>query len=72
MMPVFKLAWSCQFLNWHGPMNQKTGRTNKRGELFALHTCIMLILQYFPPFVGHFEYFKMLNDAKVASLGFFI
>ena len=63
MMPVFKLAWSDE------PEDRKD---NKRGELFALNTCIMLILQYFPPFVGHFEYFKMLIDAKVASLGFFI
>ena len=50
-----------QFLNWHGLMNQKkTVRTT-----FASHTCIMLILQYFPPFAGHFEF---LNISKCSMM----
>ena len=62
-----------QFLNWHGPVNQKkTARTTREVNfLFHKHS-ILWFLQYFAPFVGHFEYFKMLNDAKVASLGLFI
>ena len=64
---VFELAWSDE--------PEEDSKDNKRSELFASHTCIMLIFAIFSaicrPFLI-FEYFKMLNDAKVASLGFFI
>ena len=66
MMPdaVCELEWSDE--------PEEDSKDNKRSELFASHACIMLMFSIFPPFVGHFEYFKMLNDAKVASLGYFI
>ena len=69
MMPecyhaVFELAWSGK--------QEKDSKDNWRSELCVSHTEYIMFLQYFSPFVGHFEYFKMLNDAKVASLGFFI
>ena len=68
MMPdaVCELAWSDE--------QEEDSEDNKRSEQFASHTCIMLIFSIVPSFVGHFEYmyFKMLNDAKVASLIYFI
>ena len=56
-------------LNWHDLVNQKKTAMTTREENIHILCCF---LQYFPPCVGHFEYFKMLNDAKVPSLGFFI
>ena len=66
MLPdaVCELAWSDE--------PEEDNKDNKRSELFASHTCIMLIRFNISTIFGHFEYFKMLNDAKLALLGYFI
>ena len=55
------------FLNWHGLMNPKKTVRSTREVSCLLHIHVLCLIQYFPPFVGRFEYFKMLNDAKVAN-----
>ena len=45
---------------------EEDSKDNKRSELFASHTCIMFdFFQYFPPFVGHFEF---LNISKCSMM----
>ena len=54
-----------QFLNWHGLMNQKTVRTTRKVRFLLQIHVLNCFLQYFPPFVGHFEF---LNISKCSMM----
>ena len=58
-----------QFLNRHGLVEaEKTARTTRKVNfLFQIHI-LCWFLQYFPPFVGHFEYLKMLSITRILHL----
>ena len=56
-----------QFLSWHGLMNQKKTVRTTREVSFLLHIHVLCLrfLQYFPPFVGHFQF---LNISKCSMM----
>ena len=62
----FLKQFMMQFLNGHGLMNQKKTVRTTREVSFLLHIHVLCsFLQYFPPFVGHFEF---LNISKCSMM----
>ena len=63
---IFFKQFKMQFLNWHGLMNQKKTVRTTREVSFLLHIHVSCwLLQYFPPFVGDFEF---LNISKCSMM----